>query len=136
MQEENKLGYILFQFPPWIEKSRETMEYLSWLRENIKGTLAIEFRHHSWLSEENRDDTFCFLRKERLAYTCVDEPQLPWTVPPIVEVTTPELITRFHGRNKPAGKRRSTRRRKICLPLSKRGIKQVERGCKEEIPGC
>ncbi len=102
LQEEDKLGYILFQFPPWIEKSREAMEYLSWMRENIKGTIAVEFRHNSWLSEENRGEVFRFLRKEKLSYTCVDEPQLPWTVPPIVEATTPELITRFHGRNKSA----------------------------------
>ena len=102
LSEENKLGYILFQFPPWIEKSPEIMEYLSWLRENTPGTLAVEFRHRSWLDEDNREETFRFLRQERLTYTCVDEPQLPWTVPPIVEATTAELITRFHGRNKTA----------------------------------
>lgn len=136
LPEENKLGYVLFQFPPWIEKSRETMEYLSWLRENIKGTLAIEFRHHSWLSEENRDDTFCFLRKERLAYTCVDEPQLPWTVPPIVEVTTPELITRFHGRNKPAWEKKGAPvEEKFAYLYQKEELNRWKEVVKKKSPG-
>ncbi|MDK2896826.1 MAG: hypothetical protein PWP04_946 [Candidatus Atribacteria bacterium] len=104
LQQEEKLGYILFQFPPWIRKSQKVLAYLAWLRVNLPpaSTLAIEFRHRSWLEEKEIEDTFSFLRKHQLSYVSVDEPSLPWTVPPVVEATTSDLVVRFHGRNKSA----------------------------------
>ena len=102
MLEAEKLGYLLFQFPPWFTKSRENLEYLLSLRERFSQfPLAIEFRNRSWLkSKEEALHTFSFLRKNQMSYVAVDEPQLPWTVPPVLEATSQTIVVRFHGRNR------------------------------------
>lgn len=108
LREAQKLGYILFQFPPWFTEGKEEIVYLEWLREQTEGfTVAVEFRHRSWLREEARRNTFRILQQLRFTYVCVDEPQLPWTVPPIVARTTEHLVVRFHGRNASAWKDQS-----------------------------
>ncbi|MCL5957719.1 MAG: DUF72 domain-containing protein [Chloroflexi bacterium] len=63
--------------------------------------LAVEFRHRSWLEEENRYKTLELLREAGLSYVIVDEPQVgSGSVPAVLAVTNPELaIVRFHGRN-------------------------------------
>ncbi|MGQ9472636.1 MAG: DUF72 domain-containing protein [Candidatus Caldatribacteriaceae bacterium] len=100
LQKAQKIGYLLFQFPPWFEKRADNVSYLEWLQEEIGDfPVAIEFRHRSWLKPEERKDTLTLLKRLRFAYVCVDEPQLPWTVPPVVAHTVPFLVVRFHGRN-------------------------------------
>ncbi len=103
LQEAKKLGYLLFQFPPWFKKGEREITYLTWLRERAGNFhLAIEFRHRSWLKEENRADTLSLLRSLNCTYVCVDEPQLSWTVPPLIAQTTKSMVVRFHGRNRTA----------------------------------
>ncbi|NSW75587.1 MAG: DUF72 domain-containing protein [Candidatus Atribacteria bacterium] len=105
LQESQKLGYILFQFPPWFQEGKDTIAYLEWLREHTEGfPVAIEFRHRSWLEDAVRGETFALLQRLRFTYVCVDEPQLPWTVPPVVARTTSTMVIRFHGRNTAAWK--------------------------------
>ncbi|MEN3186111.1 MAG: DUF72 domain-containing protein [Atribacterota bacterium] len=100
LKESQKLGYILFQFPPWFQEGKDTRAYLEWLREQSEGfSIAIEFRHRSWLETPMREKTFTLLQKLRFAYVCVDEPQLSWTVPPVVARTANQMVIRFHGRN-------------------------------------
>lgn len=42
-----------------------------------------------------------FLREQKVALVCVDEPQgLKSSVPPVAEVTAPIGVVRFHGRNR------------------------------------
>lgn len=101
-QWSNKLGAILFQFPPSFSLAKENMDYIQTCQNKLFDyRLAIEFRHPSWLSEENRKETFDFLRKNDLAYVSVDEPQYESeaTVPPITEATTDVGYVRLHGRN-------------------------------------
>jgi uncharacterized protein YecE (DUF72 family) len=63
--------------------------------------LAVEFRVGSWLDDERRQKTLDVLARNNMTMVCVDEPQgLKSSVPPIVEVTAPLAIVRFHGRNK------------------------------------
>ena len=102
LKETNKLGAVLFQFPPCFHLSRQSRRYVEECREAVPDLqLAVEFRHASWLDEHNRQETFALLRANKLAYVCVDEPQgFHSSVPPAVEVTNPELaVVRFHGRN-------------------------------------
>jgi uncharacterized protein YecE (DUF72 family) len=57
-QWSNKLGAVLFQFPPIFSFSKENMDYILTCKEKLFDyRLAIEFRHPSWLSEENRKET-------------------------------------------------------------------------------
>lgn len=103
LQEAGKLRALLFQFPPWFTFQAKNLEYLSVCQEFFPGqTLAVEFRHRSWLTPENRDQTLEFLQARELAYVMVDEPQIgTGSVPPVVAVTSPRLaIVRFHGRNR------------------------------------
>ena len=97
-----KLGSITFQFPPWFHPRPENYEFILECKERLPGyRLAIEFRTGSWLTEEHREQTLNFLKKNGLALVCVDEPQgLRSSVPPIAEATAPLAVVRFHGRNK------------------------------------
>ncbi len=97
-----KLKSVLFQFPPWYAKSEENMKYIVWCREMLPDfLLTIEFRHGSWLSDRERENTFEFLRQHNLCYVSVDEPQTGeyGSIPPLAEVTGEIAYLRFHGRN-------------------------------------
>ncbi len=97
-----KLGALLFQFPPWFTYSAERVEYFATVREMLpKDTIAVEFRHRSWVEGSNAEKTRDALAESRLAYCAVDEPQIgSGSVPPIVMVTDPKFsMVRFHGRN-------------------------------------
>ncbi len=106
-----RLGYLLFQFPPWVTFSEKN---LNWFRRigNLGAPLrmALEVRHGSWLEESNgnRGRFMDVLRDQNMAYAAVDEPKLDWTVPPEWNITaTWGTVMRFHGRNAPAWSRRN-----------------------------
>ncbi|HUS29951.1 MAG TPA: DUF72 domain-containing protein [Kofleriaceae bacterium] len=97
LHEAGKLGVVLFQFPMWFVISREHKAELSRLRESFAPyRVAVELRNKTWLSEENRDETLAHLRKEDIAYCCVDE---VGPIPPIAAATADIAVVRMHGRN-------------------------------------
>lgn len=103
LRNANKLGALLFQFPPWFTYRPENLEYFSTVREMLpQDTIAVEFRHRSWVEGSNADETRAALSDNRLAYVAVDEPQIgSGSVPPIVLLTDPHFsMVRFHGRNR------------------------------------
>ncbi|MDH4232268.1 MAG: DUF72 domain-containing protein [Nitrospirota bacterium] len=103
LQKANKLGLIVFQFPPWFHCRTANMDFILQARELMKGLpMAIEFRHGSWLTPEKRESVLHFLRENRLTYISTDEPQYGSlaTVPFLAEHTTQTAYFRFHGRNK------------------------------------
>ena len=61
----------------------------------------VEFRHRSWLEEDERADTFAFLERNGLAYVSVDAPRTRASnvLPPVAAATHPLAYVRFHGRN-------------------------------------
>jgi uncharacterized protein YecE (DUF72 family) len=92
-----KLGCVLAQFPYSFDFNRQNWQYLGKLRENLTGLpVVIEFRNARWL----KVDVFQWMRQQDLGFCCVDEPQLPNLLPPLVEVTSKIGYVRFHGRNK------------------------------------
>ena len=102
LDRSGKLGAVLFQFPPWFTLRRSNKEYLVECAERAKPhRICVEFRHKSWLSDENRDETLELLESHQLPYVCVDMPQaFNSSVPPVVAATSPELaVVRFHGHN-------------------------------------
>jgi len=96
-----KLGGVLFQFPPWFYVGNEQRDYILSCKERLpQYRIAVEFRNNSWLNEKNRERTIGFLRDNKLAFVCVDEPQgFKSSVPPVVESTSDIAVVRFHGRN-------------------------------------
>lgn len=97
-----KLGVTVFQFPPWFRYSPENLDYILGCRDLMKGlSVAVEFRHGSWLTPENAPSTLNFLRSNNLTYIAADEPQFGSlaTIPFMPEVTTDTAYFRFHGRN-------------------------------------
>ena len=100
LRDAGKLGLIVFQFPPWFTATQANARYIERCRTRLPDeSLAIEFRHASWLTDSRRDRTLDFLRDLNLTYVIVDEPQVPGAVPPVCAVTATDTYVRFHGRN-------------------------------------
>lgn len=108
LQKIGKLGYLLFQLPPWAAFSDRMLRYLDRVvQETNPFPVAFEVRHGSWLARGNREAFFERLRAHDVAYVVVDEPRLPWTVPPTPAVTASwGAVVRFHGHNREAWSRR------------------------------
>ena len=102
LHSAGKLGAVLFQFPQWFVIGRESKDYVLECAERLRDfRIAIEFRHASWLSERNREETLSFLETHDLPFVCVDMPQgFDSSVPPIAAATAADLaMVRFHGRD-------------------------------------
>lgn len=103
LRKANKLGVLVFQFPPWFHYKTANLDYILKCKELMQGMpVAVEFRHGSWLTSDNLDSVFNFLINHQLTYIPADEPQYGMlaTVPFIPRVTTDIAYFRFHGRNK------------------------------------
>src|SRR5262249_33411400 len=97
--EAGKLGYVLFQFAPWVHFDTARLDYLASLPARLPGwTIAIEFRHRSWLPE-HIDETLRALSAARLAHVIVDAPSGGYAIPRVTTVTAPTAVFRLHGRN-------------------------------------
>jgi len=112
LHSTGKLGCVLFQFPQWFVISRAAKDYLVECQERLADfTVAVEFRHKSWMEERNREETLSFLEKHDLPYVCVDMPQgFDSSLPPVAAATSKELaVVRFHGRDPEAWATKSRR---------------------------
>lgn len=90
------------QFPPYVVPRAQSLEYLEWSQEQLRGDeMLVEFRHASWLDEEHRADTLRFLEDHRMTYVVVDAPQTGGknVLPTILAATSETGYVRFHGRN-------------------------------------
>jgi uncharacterized protein YecE (DUF72 family) len=74
--------------------------------EAVRGRLdplvpLVEFRHRSWMLEEQRADTLAFLERNGLAYVSVDSPATTASnvLPRLAARTHEVAYVRFHGRN-------------------------------------
>ena len=102
LRERGKLGGILLQFPPYIVYKPASLEYIEWAAAQLPGDeILVEFRHRSWLDEENRAQTLAFLESRGLTYVIVDAPKTEAKnlVPTVVARTSKTAYVRFHGRN-------------------------------------
>ncbi len=99
LAEAGKLGYVLFQFAPWVHFEPARLDYLASLPERLPGaTVAVEFRHRSWFPD-HADETLRALRAARLAHVVTDAPAVGGAVPHVTAVTAPTAVLRLHGRN-------------------------------------
>jgi uncharacterized protein YecE (DUF72 family) len=101
LHDAGKLGAVMFQWPPWFTAKRANRELLEQLPQRLSDyQLAVEFRHGSWMAENDRERTLDLLARNGLAYVVVDEPQgFKNSVPPVAAATADLAVVRFHGRN-------------------------------------
>jgi uncharacterized protein YecE (DUF72 family) len=102
MRAAGKLGGILLQLAPFVVFRPHSFEYLDWAREQLPDDrLLIEFRHRSWLDEENRAETLAFLDERGLTNVIVDAPRSKAKnlIPTVVALTSSVAYVRLHGRN-------------------------------------
>ena len=102
LELSGKLRGILLQYHPRFVKSGEAKEELSCVRALLDPLVPlVEFRHRSWLEEDERADTLGFLERNGLAYVSVDAPRTRASnvVPPVATATHRVAYIRFHGRN-------------------------------------
>ena len=102
LRERGKLGGILLQFPSYVVHKPASLDYLEWAVGQLEGDEAlVEFRHRSWLDDENRATTLAFLESIGATYVIVDAPKTEAKnlVPTVVAHTSGTAYVRFHGRN-------------------------------------
>ncbi|MES2573504.1 MAG: DUF72 domain-containing protein [Bacteroidota bacterium] len=86
---KEKLGPILFQFPPGYHYSHENLLFII-SQLDLKYQNVIEFRHESWWIPEVWEE----LIKNNITFCSVSHPQLPETI----FTEFPTIYIRFHGR--------------------------------------
>jgi uncharacterized protein YecE (DUF72 family) len=102
LRETGTLGGILLQFPPYVVAKDRSIDYLRWAVEQLDGDRAlVEFRHRSWLDEENRASTLALLEELGASNVVVDAPKTEAKnlVPTVIAATSPLAYVRLHGRN-------------------------------------
>ncbi|MDQ3067905.1 MAG: DUF72 domain-containing protein, partial [Actinomycetota bacterium] len=102
LRERGKLGGILLQFPSYVVYKPQSLDYLAWAVDQLDGDEPlVEFRHRSWLDEENRSQTLSFLESIGATYVIADAPKTEAKnlVPTVVAHTSDSAYVRFHGRN-------------------------------------
>jgi uncharacterized protein YecE (DUF72 family) len=100
--EKGKLAMVLCQFPPWFDCKKEHVQWIRYVKEQLKELpVALEFRHRSWFEGNMREKTLKFMREEEWIHSICDEPQAGVrSVPTILEAThSDKTLIRFHGRN-------------------------------------
>ncbi len=102
LEASGKLRSVLLQYHPRFVKSAEAKEELRVAAPLLAPLVPlVEFRHRSWLEEDERADTFSFLEAHGLAYVSVDSPRTRASnvLPRVAAATAPVAYVRFHGRN-------------------------------------
>ncbi|MDQ2982906.1 MAG: DUF72 domain-containing protein [Actinomycetota bacterium] len=102
LRSTGKLGGILMQFPPYVVYKPASLEYIEWSQQQLgEDEMMVEFRHESWLNEDNRAATLAFLEERGITYVIVDAPKTGGknVVPTVAAATSDTAYVRFHGRN-------------------------------------
>ena len=102
LELSGKLRGVLLQYHPRFTKSEAAKAELARAPERLAplGPL-VEFRHRSWMEEDERADTLGFLERHGLAYVSVDAPatRASNVSPRVAAATGRVAYVRFHGRN-------------------------------------
>jgi uncharacterized protein YecE (DUF72 family) len=102
LEESGKLRGVLLQYHPRVKKSPEALDELRRVPDLLAPLVPlIEFRHRSWMTEDERADTLSFLERHGLSYVSVDSPRTRASnvMPRIAAATHEVAYIRFHGRN-------------------------------------
>ena len=97
-----QLKTVLFQFPPFFQRTTENLQWLFEIRDQMADLpIAVEFRDPSWYDPALTADLMRYLKRLNMTHVIVDEPhRLNDGVPFVPEVADAELaLLRLHGRN-------------------------------------
>ena len=133
LRKAEKLGIVAFQFPPYFVARSSNFDYIASLPVRLPGaSIAIEFRHPSWVRDEaHRVETMKFLRSHNLYYTSIDAPDDDSIVPSFIEATGDQVYMRFHGKNRENWfKRNITAAERFKYLYSERELQSLARGLK------
>jgi uncharacterized protein YecE (DUF72 family) len=95
LKAADAFGAVLAQFPQSFHQTEENRAYLKRLVDRLGPPFVVELRRADWAERALRD----WLRSIGAGYCCVDEPDLPGLMPPVVDATAKPGYVRFHGRN-------------------------------------
>jgi uncharacterized protein YecE (DUF72 family) len=96
LQRDGRLGCVLAQFPMSFHHTTENRGFLTGLLQRFASvSLAVEFRHESWDTEDARQ----LLEERSASFVNIDQPRLRGNLRPTSHVTSPIAYFRFHGRN-------------------------------------
>ncbi|MCX6343889.1 MAG: DUF72 domain-containing protein [Armatimonadetes bacterium] len=94
LDDSNKLGCLLAQFPPHLRPGDKAWKYLHALHEAMAGQrLVYEFRNKDWV----KNDTIETLKQAGIGFCAVDEPQIGPLMPLVPAVTSDIGYLRLHG---------------------------------------
>src|SRR3954447_10739881 len=102
LEVSGKLRGVLMQYHPRFTKSAEAKKELKAVAPLLDPLVPlVEFRHRSWMDEDERADTLAFLEAHGLCYVSVDSPRTRASnvLPRVAAATGPVAYVRFHGRN-------------------------------------
>jgi uncharacterized protein YecE (DUF72 family) len=102
LELSGKLRGILLQYHPSFVKTPDALAELARVQDLLDPLVPlVEFRHRSWLEDDERTSTFAFLERNGLAYVSVDAPptRASNVLPPVAAATHRVAYVRFHGRN-------------------------------------
>ncbi|MBV9425450.1 MAG: DUF72 domain-containing protein [Solirubrobacterales bacterium] len=101
LHEADRLGAVLFQYPPWFTPRRDNRAQVESLPERLPDyRICVEFRSPMWTAEErDRERTLRMLEEHGLVFVGVDAPPVSG-LPRVFAVTNEDLlVVRFHGRS-------------------------------------
>lgn len=97
LQEEDKFGCVLVQFPYSFHNTPENRAYLQRVRDRWPDLpLVVEFRNRQWA----RAEVYEFLRALNMGFCSVDQPAFRNLLPREAILTSDIGYVRFHGRNR------------------------------------
>jgi uncharacterized protein YecE (DUF72 family) len=102
LELSGKLRCVLLQYHPRFKKSDEAKEELARLAPLFDPLIPlVEFRHRSWMEDDEQEDTLELLERHKLAYVSADSPATRATnvLPRVAAATHRIAYVRFHGRN-------------------------------------
>ncbi len=102
LQQAGKLAFILLQFPPWFDCTKEHVSEIRSIIDRLaRFEIAVEFRHQSWYSVEYYEKTIAFLTSLNAIHSVCDEPQAgSGSIPLVAKATRKDcVLLRIHGRN-------------------------------------
>lgn len=99
LHDAGKLGAVLLQFPQWFPIGKRNKHYILECKRICDPVrVCVEFRNHTWMSDDNRAETLDFLTSYGVPYVSVDMPQgHPSSIPPVMAATSDLAVVRFHG---------------------------------------
>jgi uncharacterized protein YecE (DUF72 family) len=103
LRATGKLGGILLQFPSYVVFKDRSIDYLEWSVDQLGGDHPlVEFRHASWLHDDNRAETLALLERLGATHVITDSPRIEGAknlMPTVSALTHPVGYMRLHGRN-------------------------------------